>query len=103
MALNVQGRALLRFGQVREGLAILDEAMMEVVGGSITAPAAGVVYCSVIDACDEVFDFRRAQEWTEALSSWCEEQSGMISFTGECLVQASSHQTVSGRVAGRPR
>lgn len=96
MALNVQGRALLRLGKVREGLAVLDEAMMEVVGGSIAAPAAGVVYCSVIDACDEVFDLRRAQEWTQALSSWCDEQSGMISFTGECLVRRAAIKQFRG-------
>lgn len=96
LALNVQGRALLRLGQIREGLAVLDEAMMEVVGGSITAPAAGAVYCSVIDACDEVFDFRRAREWTQALSSWCDEQSGMITFTGECLVRRAAIKQFRG-------
>jgi len=96
MALNVQGRALLRLGQIREGMAVLDEAMMEVVGGSITAPAAGVVYCSVIDACDEAFDFRRAQEWTQALSTWCDEQSGMITFTGECLVRRAAIKQFKG-------
>ena len=96
LALNVQGRALLRLGQVREGLAVLDQAMMEVVGGSITAPAAGAVYCSVIDACDEAFDFRRAQEWTAALSSWCDEQSGMITFTGECLIRRAAIKQFRG-------
>ena len=96
MALNVQGRALLRLGQIREGMAVLDEGMMEVVGGSITAPAAGVVYCSVIDACDEAFDFRRAQEWTRALSIWCDEQSGMIAFTGECLVRRAAIKQFKG-------
>jgi DNA-binding CsgD family transcriptional regulator len=96
LALNVHGRALLRMGQVREGLAVLDEAMMEIVGGSITAPAAGVVYCSVIGACDEAFDFRRAQEWTQALSSWCDEQSGMVTFTGECLVRRAAIKQFRG-------
>jgi DNA-binding CsgD family transcriptional regulator len=96
LALNVQGRALLRLGLIREGLAILDEAMMEVVGGPITAPAAGAVYCSVIDACDEVFDFRRAQEWTQALTSWCDEQLGMVTFTGECLVRRAAIKQFRG-------
>ena len=96
LALNIQGRALLRLGRIREGLAVLDEAMMEVVGGSITAPAAGAVYCSVLDACDEVFDFRRAQEWTQALSSWCDDQSGMVTFTGECLVRRAAIKQFKG-------
>ena len=96
LALNVEGRALLRLGLIREGLATLDEAMMEVVGGPITAPAAGTVYCSVIDACDEVFDFRRAQEWTQALTNWCDEQLGLVTFTGECLVRRAAIKQFRG-------
>jgi DNA-binding NarL/FixJ family response regulator len=96
LALNVQGRALLRLGLIREGLAVLDEAMMEVVGGPIAAPTAGAVYCSLIEACDEVFDFRRAQEWTEALSNWCDQQSGMVAFTGECLVRRAALKQIRG-------
>jgi DNA-binding NarL/FixJ family response regulator len=97
LALNVQGRALLRLGLISEGLAVLDEAMMEVVGGPIAAPAAGAVYCSVIDACDEVFDIRRAQEWTQALTIWCDQQSGMVTFTGQCLVRRAAIKQFHGQ------
>lgn len=97
LALNVQGRALLRLGFVREGLAVLDEAMMEVVGGPIAAPVAGTVYCSVIDACDEVFDIRRAQEWTQALTVWCDQQPGMLIFTGQCLVRRAAIKQFHGQ------
>jgi DNA-binding CsgD family transcriptional regulator len=96
LALNVQGRALLRLGLVREGLAVLDEAMMEVVGGPVAAPVAGAVYCSVIDACDEVFDIRRAQEWTQALTVWCDQQLGMLTFTGQCLVRRAAIKQFHG-------
>ena len=41
LALNLQGRALIYQGQVRAGLSALDEAMLAVVGGEVTAPAAG--------------------------------------------------------------
>ena len=50
LALNLQGRALIYQGQVSAGLSALDEAMVAVVGGEVTAPAAGAVYCSVIEA-----------------------------------------------------
>ncbi len=54
LALNIEGRAWLAEGRVREGLAALDEAMVAVVAGEVTAPAAGTVYCSVIEACEEI-------------------------------------------------
>ena len=41
LALNIEGRAWLAEGRVREGLAALDEAMVAVVAGEVTAPVAG--------------------------------------------------------------
>jgi DNA-binding CsgD family transcriptional regulator len=46
----------------------------------------GLMYCSVIEACRQVYALSRAREWTFALSSWCEQQSGTVAFTGTCLV-----------------
>jgi DNA-binding NarL/FixJ family response regulator len=86
LALNVQGRAMVREGRVGEGLALLDEAMVAVVADELSPPVAGTVYCSVIDACQEVLEWRRAHEWTEALAAWCGRQPDMVTFTGRCLV-----------------
>ena len=36
-------------------------------------------------ACEEAFELRRAREWTEALTTWCEEQEDLVAFTGRCL------------------
>jgi DNA-binding CsgD family transcriptional regulator len=86
LALCLQGRAMVRAGRVEEGLALLDEAMVAVVAGELSPPVAGTVYCSVIDACQEILEWRRAREWTEALADWCGKQPEMVTFTGQCLV-----------------
>jgi DNA-binding CsgD family transcriptional regulator len=86
-ALVNQGRALVKQGLVAQGLALLDEGMLGVVAGELSSPLfTGMLYCSVIDGCNEVFDLRRAREWTAALTRWCERHPDMVNFTGLCLV-----------------
>lgn len=85
-ARHIQGRIRIQEGRLREGLALLDEAMVAVVAGELSPIVAGLVYCSVIDACQEVYAYSRAREWTAALSRWCEAQPQMVAFTGTCLV-----------------
>ena len=81
-----QGRALMRMGEVERGM-VLDEAMAAVEAGEVAPMLAGDIYCSVIEACRECFDVRRAQEWTAALHRWCEGQPEMVPYRGQCLVR----------------
>lgn len=96
LGLNICGRALVWSGDVEAGLACLDEAMVAVISGELSPPAAGTVYCSLIEACDEISEWRRAHEWTGALTRWCEQNQGMITFTGQCL----THRSVLARHRG---
>ena len=86
LALVLHGRAMVREGSVGEGLVLLDEAMVGVVAGELSPLVAGTVYCSVIEACQEILEWRRAQEWTAALAAWCGKQPDMLTFTGQCLI-----------------
>ncbi len=84
-ARHLQGRALMGQGRVEEGLALLDEAMIAVTAGQLSPLMTGLIYCSVIDACQQVYALARAWEWTAALTRWCEAQPQMVAFTGTCL------------------
>jgi DNA-binding CsgD family transcriptional regulator len=86
LALHLQGRALVRLGEVDKGLALLDEAMVAVATGELMPHVTGLIYCSVIGACREVWALRRAHEWTAALAEWCERQPDMVPYAGECRV-----------------
>jgi ATP/maltotriose-dependent transcriptional regulator MalT len=96
LALHFQGRAILKQGRLERGLEMLDEAMVAVVAGEVWPPVAGNIYCSMIDACQEIADVRRAHEWTSALAAWWALQPDMITFTGQCLVHRAEILQLSG-------
>ena len=100
LARHAQGRAMIRRGRTAEGLAMLDEAMVAILADEVSAVVVGDVYCSVISGCQEVFDWRRAQEWTEALTRWCAAQPELVAYRGQCLLRRSEVLQLRGDWGG---
>jgi ATP/maltotriose-dependent transcriptional regulator MalT len=96
LAVHEQGNTLVKQGQVEEGLGLLDEAMVAVTAGELSPIVTGLIYCSVIEGCQEVYALSRAQEWTAALTRWCEQQPDMVAFTGRCLVHRAEIMQLHG-------
>ena len=89
IALVLQGRARLARGEIKAGLAMLDEAMVSVTNDELLPALTGLAYCNVIDACQQVYDLRRSQQWTAALTRWCDGQPDLVPYVGQCLVHRS--------------
>jgi DNA-binding NarL/FixJ family response regulator len=96
LALHAQGHMLVEAGEVAEGLRLLDEAMIGVTSGETSPIVCGVVYCGVIIGCQAAFEPRRAQQWTAALSRWCEGQPDMVAFSGRCRVHRAEIRLLEG-------
>jgi hypothetical protein len=69
---------LVSIGSTDEGLRRLDEVMVSVIADELNPIVTRIIYCAVIDACQEGYDARRAGEWTQALTRWCEAQPDLI-------------------------
>ena len=96
LARHGQGRVLVRAGKIADGLALFDEIMVAVTAGEASPIVAGDVYCGVISACSDIFDFRRAQEWTAMLSEWCASQPDVVAHRGECMVRRAEIAQIHG-------
>ena len=95
MALVGKGRALVKSGEVEQGLALLDEATASAVCGELRPYSMGIVYCVTISSCQDLGDYRRASEWTEVANRWCDRLE-VTGFPGACRIHRAEIMRLRG-------
>jgi DNA-binding CsgD family transcriptional regulator len=91
------GRMMIYLGDVAEGMARLDEAMVSIEAGELSTIAAGDAYCTVIDACSELSDVVRCRAWTASMRRWCDGQQELVLYRGHCFVHSAEVLVTLGR------
>ena len=97
-ALVAQGGILVFQTELERGLPLMDEGTLAAVGGELAPFNAGSIYCLTLGVCRSIADYRRAAEWTEAVSKLCERQS-ITGFPGVCRVQRAEIMRLRGSLA----
>ncbi|TCC31056.1 helix-turn-helix transcriptional regulator [Kribbella speibonae] len=96
LGLNGEGRALIRSGQVADGLRLLDEAMITVLDGRLDPFASGTLYCHTVATCHQVADIRRMSRWIGLTEQWLATFPAAVAFGGLCAVHRAQLQLLRG-------
>jgi class 3 adenylate cyclase len=99
LAIVGKGRALVKSGEIEQGLALLDEGTAAALSGELKPHSTTVVYCVTISSCNDLGDFRRAAEWTEAANRWCDGLD-VTGFPGACRVHRAEIMRLRGDLRG---
>ncbi len=96
LSLHDRGRVMVASGDVEAGMGLMDEAMVAAVGGELDAVTTGRVYCNMIDICEQLADYRRAGDWSDAAKRWCERAGNNSGFPGVCRIHRAEIMKLRG-------
>jgi DNA-binding CsgD family transcriptional regulator len=82
---GARGAMLATTGAAREGVALIDEAMVGAVSGELSRLAASYCFCYMLDACQRLGDYGRASEWVARSRGSATVDA--IGFPGDCRLQ----------------
>lgn len=97
-ARHVLGQILIYRGEIDAGFDLVDEATAEATSGRLSPMVAGTIYCWTISLCRDLADVKRAADWTQVASRWCE-RNGVTGFPGVCRIHRSELRRLHGAFA----
>jgi class 3 adenylate cyclase len=99
-AMAVQGLAHIAVteGNRSEVLPLVDEAAALAMRPGVEPIHVGYVYCAVISICRALCDWRRATEWTNMSTRYCERES-IAGYTGLCRFHQGEIDRIHGQLA----
>jgi class 3 adenylate cyclase len=95
-ALSFKGMAELMAGNMKDGLADMDEAAAAASSGQLDLRAASDIYCNTIAACRNIGDLGRATQWAGEGERWMRRQ-GAAAYTGICRVHRAELMMLHGQ------
>lgn len=99
VALNIEGQALVRGGEVERGLGLVDESVAQARAAQLDPYDLGLIQCWTIGLCRDLADFERARDLTEATAAWSE-TAGFSAFPGICRIHRAELRRLHGDLAG---
>jgi class 3 adenylate cyclase len=92
------GRAECERGNVKAGLALMDEAAAVASTGRLDLRVASDIYCNMIGTCRSVGDLDRAGQWAAEGERWMQ-RNGAGGFPGICRVHRAEIKMLHGQWA----
>ncbi len=92
----VHGGMLIASGEVDDGIAHLDDAMLDVSSDDLTPFVTGWIYCYLLKTCQAIGDVARAVEWTGTALRWCAENGADSWYPGVCRLHRCEVASLQG-------
>lgn len=94
---SLAGLALVHGARIREGMALLDQAMAAATGGEVKSLwAVADVFCNTLTACERAGDFERADQWCQVVTEFVRKHGCQPMFPF-CSVTYGMILTATGR------
>ena len=83
-ALQREGKARAKRGEVQAGLALTDEAMVAALGARLNPIVMQQIFCETISLCQELGDVKRAAQWIAAGDRFTSARG--VEWSGDCRI-----------------